>query len=100
MSDPERTKQLFAAMISGYATQGMVALGKMQNPMTGETERDLDQARAMIDLLGMLEVKTEGNRTDEESSLLRQAISTLRMNFVEESGKPEPGAGNGPEAGS
>lgn len=99
MSD-DRTKQLFAAMISGYATQGMVALGKMQNPMTGETERDLDQARAMIDLLAMLEVKTEGNRSEEESSLLQQAISTLRMNFVDESGKPDPATENGPEAGS
>lgn len=85
----DRTAQLFAAMISGYATQGMVAMGKMASPMTGKIERDLEQARAMIDLLAMLEKKTTGNRTDQETGLLQQAISTLRMNFVEESGRPD-----------
>jgi len=90
--------QLFAAMISGYATQAMAGLGKIANPLTGNVERDLLQARAMIDLLEMLEVKTEGNRDAETSSFLRHTLSMLRLNYVDEAGKGEepPAAGTDP----
>jgi hypothetical protein len=89
--------QLFAALVSGYATQAMVGLGKVANPLTGQVERDLDQARALIDLLEMLEAKTEGNRSDEESSFLRQTLSMLRLNFVDEKNKGESPTRGEPE---
>jgi hypothetical protein len=89
MSSFSKNEHLFAALVSGYATQAMVGLGKVANPLTGAIERDLDQARALIDLLEMLEAKTEGNRSDEESSFLRQTLSTLRLNFVDEKNKGE-----------
>ena len=83
-SAAERNEAMFAALISGYATQAMVGLGKIANPITGKVERDLEQARAMIDILEMLEAKTEGNRSDAETDALRQALSMLRLNFVDE----------------
>lgn len=85
----DHKQALFAAMISGYTTQAFVALGKMANPVSGEMERDLEHARVMIDMLEMLEAKTEGNRNDQETSALRQSISTLRLNFVEEMNKKD-----------
>src|SRR5207237_8838946 len=36
-----------------------------------------------IDLLEMLEAKTKGNLSQEESALLKQTLMTLRMSFVE-----------------
>jgi len=87
-STAERNEAMFAALISGYATQAMVGLGKIASPITGEIERDLEQARAMIDILEMLEAKTEGNRTEAETGALRQALSMLRLNFVEEVNRP------------
>jgi hypothetical protein len=87
-SSTPQHEALFAAMISGYTTQALVALGKMANPITGKQERDLDQARALIGMLEMIEAKTEGNRSEEESSAIRQSISTLRLNYVEELNKP------------
>jgi hypothetical protein len=86
--------QLLAAMISGYATQAMAGLGKIANPLTGNVERDLAQARAMIELLEMLEVKTEGNRDAETSSFLRQTLSMLRLNYVDEAGKKDESPAN------
>ena len=59
-------------------------MGKIQDPATGEMMRDLDLARTAIDWLEMLEEKTAGNLTDEESRLLRQVLTTLRLNFVDE----------------
>lgn len=66
----------------------MVSLGKIQNPMTGELSRDLEQARFSIDLLAMLEEKTKGNLSDREARLLAQVLTNLRLNFVEESARP------------
>ncbi len=86
----EKREALFIALISGYVTQAMVALGKIADPVTGETRRELGHVSALIDILAMLEAKTEGNRTDQETSSLRHALSTLRLNYVEEVNKPDP----------
>lgn len=42
------------------ATQAMIALGQVPNPITGKTEMRLKQAKHYIDTLGMLEEKTKG----------------------------------------
>jgi len=42
-----------------------------------------------IDTLAMLKIKTEGNRTPDETSLLDDVLYQLRLSFVKaESGKP------------
>ena len=48
---------------------------------------DLDLARQNIDLLEMLQEKTRGNLTPEESGLLQQLLFQVRMKFVESSGE-------------
>ncbi|MBN2580083.1 MAG: DUF1844 domain-containing protein [Pirellulales bacterium] len=62
--------------------QGAVALGLLPNPMTEKSEVQPDQARHAIDLLTMLNEKTEGNRTPEESEELDSALHQLRLAFV------------------
>ena len=64
-------------------------MGKVANPVCGEIERNLDVARQMIDLLGELEVRTEGNRSEDETKLLQGVLTELRMNFLDESKKPQ-----------
>jgi hypothetical protein len=82
----------------------MIHLGKMVHPASSKIERDLDAARFSIDLLGMLEEKTKGNLGPEEARLLGQVLTTLRLNFVEESQRApagDPGAAGGePGAGA
>ena len=75
-----------------FRFQAWVALGKVAHPMSGEVERDLDGARAAIDLLNELESKTAGNRSDEESKLMQAVLTELRMNYVDEAKKPAPEA--------
>ena len=41
------------------------------------------QARQIIDALGLLQEKTKGNLTQDEETLLSQALFSLRMQFVE-----------------
>jgi hypothetical protein len=54
----------------------------MNNPMTDKKEEDLPQAKFIIDTLGMLQEKTKGNLTPEESKLLENMLYELRTQYV------------------
>jgi hypothetical protein len=73
-------------LLTSLGTQALMSLGQITNPMSKKAEVDRDQARHCIDLLGMLEEKTAGNRTEEESQLLDGLLYELRMLFLQ-SGK-------------
>jgi hypothetical protein len=64
------------------ATQAMIALGQVPNPITGKVEQRLKQAKHYIDTLTVLEEKTAGNRTPDESALLSEILHQLRMAYV------------------
>ena len=72
----------------------MANLGQAPDPVSGRPHVDLDQARFAIDLLAMLQEKTQGNRTPDESAVLEEMLAGLRMGFVRISqgrrGGPEP----------
>lgn len=78
------------------ATQALMALGQVADPAAGQPIVRLDEARHFIDLLEMLQQKTSGNRTPEESNLLENLLHELRMAYVGVSGS-EVG-GRKPEA--
>jgi hypothetical protein len=73
-------------LLTSLGTQALMSLGQILNPMTNKAEVDLDQAQHCIDLLSMLEEKTAGNRTPEESQMLDGMLYELRMLFLQ-SGK-------------
>ena len=62
-------------------------MGKLKNPVTDKVERDLEQARQSIDMLEMIRDKTQNNLSSELSRALEQALTDLRLNFVDESNK-------------
>jgi hypothetical protein len=64
------------------ASSALVNLGEAADPATGERVFDLEQAKEAIDLLGLLRIKTNGNRTDQESHLLEEMLYDLQMRFV------------------
>ncbi len=64
------------------ATQAMVAMGLIPSPLKEKSECRLDEAKHFIDTLQILEEKTEGNRTAEESEVLEGMLHELRMGFV------------------
>jgi hypothetical protein len=71
-----------AFLLTTIATQAMVALGQMPNPITGRAEVRLHQAKHFIDTLSMLEQKTVNNRTPEETGLLDELLHQLRLAYV------------------
>ena len=62
--------------------QGAIAMGLLPSPISDKPELELDKARHAIDMLAMLQQKTEGNRTPEESDELEAMLHQLRMAFV------------------
>ena len=68
------------------AAQVGMALGEQENPVTGRKETDLRAARFLIDTLSMLELKTRGNRTEEEDEYVAGVLANLRMAFVRKGG--------------
>jgi hypothetical protein len=75
-------------LVTTLATQAMVSLGEVPDPFSGNTEVRLPEARHFIDTLTMLEQKTVGNRTPEESTLLDGFLHQLRMAYVEAQSNP------------
>jgi hypothetical protein len=85
----EETKTHFAQLVLMMHDMAWQQLGKTANPITGKPQRNLEGAKFFIDVLGALEEKTKGNLSDEESQLLSQILSTLRLNYVDEANKPD-----------
>lgn len=85
----EMQAALFAQMVMQQANLALMLLGRTPHPETGQPVRDLDTAKLFIDQLEMLEAKTKGNLSAQESALLKQSLMTLRLAFVEEVNKPE-----------
>ena len=78
----------FLDLVGLFNTQAMITLGKLANPATGKAEKNLPAARLFIDMLEMLERKTQNNLTSDETKILRTSLTDLRMMFVEESKSP------------
>ena len=72
----------FGTFVSSLAMQTLMALGEAPNPSTNQPQIDLEQARYLIDLLGILQEKTKGNLRPEETELLEGALYELRMKYV------------------
>ena len=74
----------FAALVLSFASSALLHLGLVEDPQTGRpTEQSLPLARHSIDLLELLEVKTRGNLTPDEASLITNLLTELRVRFVE-----------------
>ncbi|HEU4366447.1 MAG TPA: DUF1844 domain-containing protein [Candidatus Krumholzibacteria bacterium] len=84
MPDASRDEALFVQLIATFQFAAMQQMGKIASPVSGEIERDLEQARASIDIVQMLQRKTEGHRSAREAEFLDKVLFELQMNYVDE----------------
>ena len=80
---PELPEADFKALMGLLASQAIMGLGAYTDPKTGGVMIDLPGSKFAIDLLGVLEEKTSGNITDDESKELTQVLAELRSRFVQ-----------------
>ncbi len=77
--------QRFIEFVMMQAQNAALFLGQIPNPQTGQAEVNLEVARMFIDQLVMIQEKTRGNLTTDESTVLRNALASLQMAYVEAS---------------
>ena len=80
---PSTPPATFEFLIHTLFTQALMALGRIPNPITKQSLKNLATARHFIDTLAMLEAKTQGNLTTEERRLLEEIHHQLRTMYVE-----------------
>ena len=88
-AEPRDPGSDFASLVRSLATTAYSALGLLPDP-SGIQRRDAVVARQMIDWLAMLELKTRGNISFEESDFLARVLYELRLAYVEMT-RPPPG---------
>jgi len=74
---------LFAQLVMQQSNLALMLMGKTAHPETGAVVKDVEAARLFIDQLEMLEAKTKGNLSKHEEAMLKQALMSLRLAFVE-----------------
>ncbi len=72
----------FLNYITSLGFQAMIFLGEIPNPATNDTDKNIEQAKFLIDTLTMLKDKTKGNLTDQESDLLGSSVYELQLKYV------------------
>jgi hypothetical protein len=75
--------QRFIEFVMMQAQNAALFLGQIPNPQTGKGEVRLEVAKMFIDQLEMIQEKTRGNLSSEESTVLRNALSNLQLAYVE-----------------
>ena len=85
--------QRFIEFVMMHAQNAALFLGQIPNPKTGEGEVNLELAKMFIDQLAMIQEKTKGNLTNEETTVLRNALSNLQMVYVEVAQQVAKGGG-------
>ena len=70
----------FSTFVISLGSSVLIQLGQ---DGSAPAEGSLDLAQQSIDILTMLEAKTAGNLTDEESALLTSVLYQTRLAYVE-----------------
>ena len=87
MAEPEPRASLepidFSTHVLSLASSAMIALGRMPAPGGDEISVDVETAKHLIDVIGMLEIKTRGNLDESETKLLQSLLYDLRVAYVD-----------------
>lgn len=74
----------FRLFVTRLSFQGMISLGVLENPLTGKKDKNLPNARMILDDLVMLREKTSGNLATDEQEFLDQVIASFSAVFARE----------------
>ena len=73
----------FETLVSYLSTTAMFQLGLIAGPSGERIPADMPNAKRTLDLLEVLQEKTQGNLTANESRMLDDVLYELRLSFVE-----------------
>jgi hypothetical protein len=73
----------FSTFIFSLNTSALLHLGEIPDPATGKQQEDLGMAKQTIDLIAMLQEKTQGNLAPDEENLVKHILYDLRLRYVQ-----------------
>ncbi len=73
----------FSTFVLSLASSAMVNLGVVEGQADLTTGTDLVAAKQLIDIIGVLEIKTRGNLSDAEDKLLKSLLYDLRIQYCD-----------------
>ena len=74
----------FATFVASLNASALLQLGAIEDPTSGQKNKNLPMAKQTIDILNMLQEKTAGNLSEEEENLLKNILYDLRIMYVKE----------------
>lgn len=80
---------ILAMFLGELRNLAWIRMGLVANPLSGVVERDLGQAKVAIDTAAFIAAQLEPVVPAEERLPLRALVSDLRLNFVEQSKRPQ-----------
>ncbi|HMS82840.1 MAG TPA: DUF1844 domain-containing protein [Nitrospira sp.] len=72
----------FSSFVISLGSSSLMLMGEQFDPQQPAMPVNLPQAKEIIDLLSVLEDKTNGNLTADEQTVLRDMLYALRMKYV------------------
>jgi Domain of unknown function (DUF1844) len=79
-AEPEQT--MFTEFLMRVASEAFIYLGLVAHPMTGQPQVDMEAAKETIEMLLMLQHKTQGNLTPGEARFYEDLMADLKMQYV------------------
>ena len=78
----EKAEISFNALVVSLAKTAAVYFGDVVDPITGKnTSVNLEAAFHAIEMLALLEQKTQGNLSEVESAFIQQVLHELRLRY-------------------
>lgn len=84
MEQNEKNTQMLFYLVGSFEMAAMQGMGKILNPVTNKTERNLEQAQFAIDILDMIKEKMKGNLSEYEGKYLDNTAAQLKLNYLDE----------------
>jgi hypothetical protein len=85
MNNKETLEVSMSNLAMSFFTNGLMALGEINDPSQSSPSRDLPLAQVNIEYLMLLREKTRNNLTTEENALLGHLINELQMKYLQAS---------------
>ena len=70
----------------GLASAALIEMGLLEDPVTKKKRVQVEAARQHVELLVMLQEKTQNNLKPEEKTLLDRAVTDLKLQFAKIAG--------------
>lgn len=87
MEEKWTNEMLFIQLVMQNHQMAMMSLGKLENPVAGKTEKNVEFAKLSIDTLEMIKEKTKGNLSEYEEKFLDETLREVKLAYVSETKK-------------